>query len=145
LKAALEAAGLPVDSTGPMLLTKKEESVHIELTGLIRAMEDWGRPLVIILDEYEHCDTPEINQVVTQLMKQLPVFTHLAVTSRHRPSLPVARLYASGQVTLVGPDDLRLPLGHAHSLLDCSLPPDSVACCYNWCGCGWMPAAPPIR
>jgi LuxR family maltose regulon positive regulatory protein len=131
LKAALEAAGLPVDSTGPMLLTKKEESVHIELTGLIRAMEDWGRPLVIILDEYEHCDTPEINQVVTQLMKQLPVFTHLAVTSRHRPSLPVARLYASGQVTLVGPDDLRLPLGHAHSLLDCYLPPDSVARVYH--------------
>lgn len=124
LAQALGAAGLTIHRADPLVLQNVADHEQTELEAVIRAIEDWGLPLVIILDEYEHCDTPDVNQAVTQIIKRLPVFAHLAITSRQRPSLPIARLYASGQVTLLGPDELRLSPAAAADLLTPYLPAD---------------------
>jgi LuxR family maltose regulon positive regulatory protein len=126
IAAALEAAGVEVKLEDGLLGRRATEAWRRDVDTLLETIRRIATPLVIVLDEYEHCDSPDVNPVVAQLLARLPAGAHVVIASRQRPALPVARLYAEGQVTLLGADDLRLSASETADLLQNHLSPDSV-------------------
>jgi LuxR family maltose regulon positive regulatory protein len=115
--AAIETTGRSVKLGSPMLVRRDVDAWRSALDSVLEALGGVPEALVIVLDEYEHAGTPAVDPVVAQLLGRLPPHAHLVITSRQRPSLPIARLHADGQVTFIGADDLRLSARETAELL----------------------------
>ncbi len=126
LASAVAAAGIDVKLGDGLLGRRSSESWRRDLDTLLESLQRATTPLVLILDEYEHCDSSAVNPVVAQLLVRLQTGAHVVIASRQRPALPIARLYAEGQVTLLGADDLRLSASETAELLHNQLPAESV-------------------
>ena len=62
----------------------------------------------LILDDYQHVDdVPEIREIVRDLVVRGPDRLAVVISSRTRPTLPLARLRAIGEAAQIGTDDLR--------------------------------------
>lgn len=127
IAAALTEAGIGVELASSLIPGRAEEGWRYDLEALIDALVRAAVPIVIFLDQYEHCDIPDVDPAIAQLLSRLPQGVHVAITTRQRPLLPIAKLYAEGQVTLVGADELRLSPAETSELLQCHLSPDSIA------------------
>ncbi len=65
-------------------------------------------PVILILDDYHAVDAaPEVRAIVRELVLRGPERLSVVISSRRRPSLPIARLRALGEVADLGTDDLR--------------------------------------
>ncbi len=63
---------------------------------------------VLVLDDFHLVDdSPEIRAIVRELVKRGPERFSIVVASRRTPSIPLARLRATGEVVELGTDDLR--------------------------------------
>ncbi|WP_420468655.1 LuxR C-terminal-related transcriptional regulator [Panacagrimonas sp.] len=63
-------------------------------------------PGAILLDDFQHIHDPRILRFLDQLIAQLPHKLSLAIASRHRVPLQLARLLVSGAVIEVGQEEL---------------------------------------
>jgi LuxR family maltose regulon positive regulatory protein len=115
--AALRTAGVSVKLGSPLLVRRKTDAWRPALDSLLEALDQAAAPLMIVLDEYEHLETPAVDPVAAQLLGRLPQHAHLVIASRKRPTLPIARLHADGQVTFIGAEDLRLSPSETADLL----------------------------
>ncbi len=62
----------------------------------------------LVLDDYQHVDdVPEIREIVRELVVRGPDRLSVVISSRTRPTLPLARLRAIGEASEIGTDDLR--------------------------------------
>jgi LuxR family maltose regulon positive regulatory protein len=122
--SAVRATGLAVRPGAPLFVRRKVDGWRSDLDSLLESLEQRSTPTLIVLDEYEHAENPAIDQAVTQLLTRLPSQCQLVITSRQRPSLPIARLHADDQVTFVGADDLRLSASETAELLQHELDAD---------------------
>jgi ATP/maltotriose-dependent transcriptional regulator MalT/DNA-binding SARP family transcriptional activator len=62
----------------------------------------------LVLDDYQHVDdVPEIREIVRDLVVRGPDRLAVVISSRTRPTLPLARLRAIGEASEIGTDDLR--------------------------------------
>ncbi len=63
---------------------------------------------VLVLDDYHFVDDADDAQhVVRELVERGPDRLSIVFSSRHRPSVPLAKLRAMGEVAELGPDELR--------------------------------------
>ena len=88
------------------------------------------RPLVLVLDDLHAVGNPSCLDVLAALVGYVPAGSQIAVASRDRPGLPIARWRAHGLVHEIGVADLRLDEQEAKLLLEAAgveLQPDALS------------------
>ena len=72
---------------------------------------------VLILDDFHLVDeSPDVRSIVRELVARAPERLSIVFASRRVPSIPLARLRASGEVAEIGTDDLRFDAAETASL-----------------------------
>jgi LuxR family maltose regulon positive regulatory protein len=69
---------------------------------------DWGISLIIALDDYHTIKEPIIHELVSELVRYLPQYVHLVLSTRTDPPLPLARLRARQEMRELRTKDLQL-------------------------------------
>jgi len=107
LAAALVDAGLE----NPALLSLLDQDVLNAGFTTFKAtvnnsIESWGKPLVIILDDYHRAETPENDRFLDFLLSSVPGRIHVVIASRVRPELQLGDYQIRGMLNEVGIADL---------------------------------------
>jgi LuxR family transcriptional regulator, maltose regulon positive regulatory protein len=117
LAAALDRVG-PIDLEIFQVLASPTTPVApMVVPRLAAAMSAMTEPVALVLDHVELLHNRECLDAVAQLAVQLPAGCQLALVSRTRPRLPLARLRGQGRLVEVGAADLAMDLGEARALL----------------------------
>jgi LuxR family maltose regulon positive regulatory protein len=74
---------------------------------LVEDLSELREPLIVVVDDYHLIESPELNRTLVRLLENLPWQLRLVLVTRNEPSLPIARLRASGEVLEIGLADLR--------------------------------------
>jgi LuxR family transcriptional regulator, maltose regulon positive regulatory protein len=84
---------------------------------LVNELADLSEEIAVVLDDYHAIDSESVNGAVSFLLERLPESTHLVISSRVDPPLPLARLRARGQMTELHAGDLRFTPEEAAAFL----------------------------
>ncbi len=76
------------------------------------------QPLTIILDDYHVVDSVAVDEIVAALIEALPTCVRLVIATREDPTLPLARLRASGLLGELRVADLRFSVDEATAWLN---------------------------
>jgi LuxR family maltose regulon positive regulatory protein len=86
---------------------------------------------VLVLDDYHTLNSPDADQLLTALLRQLPPQLHLIVATRQEPALAIPRLRARAELSELRADDLRFDHETARAFLARALaadvPPELLA------------------
>ncbi|MFM9108099.1 MAG: LuxR C-terminal-related transcriptional regulator [Chloroflexota bacterium] len=74
-------------------------------------------PVLLVLDDFQHAATPPTASLLGHLVRWRPPTLRLLIASRTEPAIPLARARALGEVTDIGPDDLRFSLEETTAFL----------------------------
>jgi LuxR family maltose regulon positive regulatory protein len=101
------------------------------LTRIINAITAENVDIVLALDDYHLIEHQEIHAAIGFLLDHLPPTSHLLISSRTDPPLPLARPRAAGAVTELRAADLRFSGEEAsiffREVMDLPLPADAMA------------------
>ena len=78
----------------------------IRLATLVMAIAGQGLDVALVLDDYQWCECPEVDESVGYLIRNQPENLFLVIASRTRPELPLARKAADGHLLELGSDNL---------------------------------------
>ena len=104
-----------------------EATVVPRLGAALAAMDEH---VVLALDNVHLVDNPVCLDAIAALARHIPEGSHIALSARGRPVLPLGALRARGLVLEIGPDELRLDEAGARQLLTAGgvdLPKDRIA------------------
>ena len=96
----------------------KAAQVKSVMTTLINEIASVPGDLLFVLDDYHTIEHPLIHNAITFLLDHLPPHTHVVITSRADPPLPLSRLRARGQLVEIRSTDLRFTLDEAAAFLN---------------------------
>ena len=85
---------------------------------LIGELEEFERPLVLVLDDYHQLEGDSVHAGMRRLLDYLPDHMCVAIATRTEPPLQVPRLRARGQLVEVDAGELRFSLPEAAMLLN---------------------------
>ena len=105
--AALRQAGAPVGTAGDSLAV-----------GLINDLTTLPGDVVLVLDDYQVIEAPDVHQAVAFLLEHLPPRVHVVIATRADPPLPLARLRARGQLAELRAANLRCTVEEAAAFLE---------------------------
>ena len=91
----------------PFLETPKVPKLNHLMTVIINDLAILERESVLVLDDYHVINHPALQTAVAFLLDHLPPRSHLVVTTREEPSLPLPRLRARWDVMEIRLQDLR--------------------------------------
>ncbi|MDQ3705975.1 MAG: LuxR C-terminal-related transcriptional regulator [Chloroflexota bacterium] len=91
----------------PLLHTSLLHTVEAPLVPLINLLDTVEATLVLVLDDYHEISAQPVHEALTFLLEHLPRNTHIVVSSRAEPPLPLARLRARNELLEIGVSDLR--------------------------------------
>ena len=114
-----EALSSPGSSAAAMVISR-----------LARAFASRTRPVVLVLDDVHLLHARECQAALAVLADHVPAGSRMALASRAKPPLRLARLRAEGRVLEIGPEELSLDLAASGSLLrdaGLALPADAIA------------------
>ncbi|HVN56168.1 MAG TPA: LuxR C-terminal-related transcriptional regulator [Anaerolineaceae bacterium] len=101
------------------------------LGSLINDLEEGGSQISLVLDDFHAIHSPAVLSAVQYLVDHLPEGLHLVIASRSDPSLGLARLRASSELTELRGQDLRFSFEEASEFLSqvmgLSLTPGDIA------------------
>src|SRR5829696_7299374 len=119
LIAALRGTGEEGIGEGVLAALRSPEPPRMEavLGALVNELATLPGEVAVVLDDYHTIDSESVHRVVTFLLKRLPESTHLVISGRVDPPLPLARLRARGQMTELHAADLRFTLDEAAAFL----------------------------
>ncbi|MBO0782745.1 MAG: LuxR family transcriptional regulator, partial [Ktedonobacteraceae bacterium] len=109
-----------------LLQSPQPPPLSTTLTELLQELEGGeghAAPIVLIVDDYQVIGDPAIHEGVSFFLEHLPAHTHLILSSRVDPELPLARLRVRGHLTEIRADDLRFAEGEASQYLGQLLSP----------------------
>ncbi|MGH2936757.1 MAG: LuxR C-terminal-related transcriptional regulator [Solirubrobacterales bacterium] len=89
----------------------------IVLPRLGRTLADWKVPMVLVLDDLEHVESPRALGVIAALARDIPSGSRLALASRTEPALPIGALRAHRMLTEIGRADLKMTKAECEALL----------------------------
>jgi LuxR family transcriptional regulator, maltose regulon positive regulatory protein len=92
--------------------------VDAALTALINEIAEFGRRVVLILDDYHLVKSARVHQAVETLIAYAPAQFHLALASRSAPPLAAARLRLQGLMVDLRDCDLRFSLEETTAFLN---------------------------
>jgi LuxR family transcriptional regulator, maltose regulon positive regulatory protein len=87
------------------------------LTRLLNEIEQGGRALILVLDDYHVISDQTIHTSLLFLIDHLPATLHLVLISRTDPELPLSRLRVRGQMVEIRSADLRFTQAEATHFL----------------------------
>jgi LuxR family maltose regulon positive regulatory protein len=116
---AHETLGINVDKN--TLVVANEENAKL-LIHLIKLIEDYHQPLLIVLDDYHTVFSAAIHSAIRYLLDHQPANLHVAIGTRADPPLPIARYRARGQLTELRAEDLNFDHDETFSFLEAELP-----------------------
>jgi LuxR family maltose regulon positive regulatory protein len=85
---------------------------------LINDLTMLAEPVVLVLDDYHLIENGQIHRAIELLIERLPTATHLVISTRSDPPLPLSRLRARGQLTELRAADLRFNAAEAGAFLN---------------------------
>ncbi len=108
LVAAVQTVS-PETGRGALAALQSTENVASDtiLTLLLNDMVDQQTTFCLVLDDYHVIETPAIDEAIDFLLENQPPQMHLAIATRHDPTLPLARLRVRGELTELRAADLR--------------------------------------
>ena len=80
--------------------------LEVLATSLANDLEHLPADFVLVLDDYHAITSPEIHELLGQVLRHPPARMHLAIATRAEPPWPLARLRARGQMTELRYEDL---------------------------------------
>jgi len=118
---AFQRAGITVPPEVIAAFAPHEADARHRLQRLLNAIAVHGRPLALILDEFERLSPAVVHAVIAPLIKWAPDNLTTAIAGRERLPLPVAALRARGLVFELKAVDLRFRPDEIGRLFDCQL------------------------
>src|SRR5829696_2560652 len=119
LVAALRRTGEEGFGEGVLAALRSPEPPQMEavLGALVNELADLPGEVTVVLDDYHAIDSEGVHMIVSFLLERLPESTHLVISSRVDPPLPLARLRARGQMRELHAADLRFTPEEAAAFL----------------------------
>lgn len=118
ISTALERVGSLASAISTSVAHPRGALRTAALTRLAATMWRTSRPTVLMIDDIDQVRTPGSIDALAWLSEHLPPTTRLAVASRERAPLPLARLRAHGHLLEVGTRDLAMSEDEARELLE---------------------------
>jgi LuxR family maltose regulon positive regulatory protein len=109
------------------------EQIGIEafLTVVVNEIAVKPEETILVLDDYHVINSDAIHRGITYFLNHMPRQSHLILTSRSDPPLPLSRLRARGQLTEIRQQDLRFTTQEAleffHQTMGLNLTHESIA------------------
>ena len=100
-----------------MLRAMPPAPAEVIVTSLINDIESTGKPLALVLDDYQFIQAQEVHAAVRLLVDRKPATLRLAIATREDPPLAMARLRSQERLGEVRADDLRFTLAEARQFL----------------------------
>ncbi|WP_368566097.1 LuxR C-terminal-related transcriptional regulator [Pseudoxanthomonas sp. UTMC 1351] len=127
LALALGRAGIEL---GPLLQTVKssqnERDTQAVTNALLALIQRTARRLVLILDDYDRGNNPNIDETVMRLLQHGGPRLHLLLATRTSPALALSRWSVHGCVERIGANDLALDDAEAQAVLGAHVPLQAV-------------------
>jgi LuxR family transcriptional regulator, maltose regulon positive regulatory protein len=119
LVAALRRTGEEGFGEGVLAALRSPEPPQMAavLGALVNELADLPGEVTVVLDDYHAIDSESVHMIVTFLLEHLPESTHLVISSRVDPPLPLARLRARGQMRELHAAELRFTPEEAAAFL----------------------------
>ena len=92
------------------------DPVQVVLPTLLNDLDTIESPMVLILDDYHLVVNRAVHEQVAFVIGRMPANLHLVLATRSDPTLPLARLRASGDLGEMRSDDLRFGVVEAEHL-----------------------------
>ncbi|MEW5871225.1 MAG: LuxR C-terminal-related transcriptional regulator [Chloroflexota bacterium] len=113
-------------SSPPMLLASSPQAgtasaAESGLVTLLNDIDQAGRSLILVFDDYHLIRAAEIQRAVQFLLENRPPQLHLVISTRQDPSLHLSRWRARGQLSELHAPDLRFTPEEAASFLNQTL------------------------
>jgi len=118
LVAALNKAGVAVDENlfNSLIAPEALEPAAIGTTIINKILASKSE-IVIILDDYHVITGKIVHQLLGFLLQNMPPTLHILIATRADPALPLAKLRASGNMTELRAEDLRIQAEWAETYL----------------------------
>jgi LuxR family transcriptional regulator, maltose regulon positive regulatory protein len=100
-----------------LLSGPQQPPLEAVLTAVVNELTGVGEETVLVLDDYHLVEDPAVHGSLAMLLERLPPQLRLVLASRADPSLPLARLRASGQLSELRERDLRFTATETAALL----------------------------
>lgn len=82
-------------------------SSKVQLTSIINAVDQIGREITLMLDDYDKINAPAVHDLVAFLLRHIPANLHIVAACRADPPLPLASLRAHDQLVELNADSMR--------------------------------------
>lgn len=139
--AALEAAIDTAGSAAGELAAHSASRVGVRpaVKRLATMLRNHARPIVLILDDYDLAANDELDEVLGNLLRDLPQTVHVTIASRSRLHVRFGELWLDAHVTEIGPKEMRFSDQEIADLFGFALDAQNLAMVSVWTE-GW-PAA----
>jgi len=108
LTAALaEALGGLADETAEQRVAGKMVSVKAQLTSIINMLDNLGREVILMLDDYDKITDPAVHGHLAFLLDHIPANLHIVAACRANPALNISLLRVRNQLVEIDTDALR--------------------------------------
>jgi LuxR family transcriptional regulator, maltose regulon positive regulatory protein len=116
--ASFAAAGLPTGPATPAFHDQPaEDPLNVLLPSLVNAIEDYEKPVHLVLEDLHYVASPAIDRFLERLIRLAPGNFHLVISSRSRPALALESLRARGDVAELNFTDLRFTVEETAAFL----------------------------
>jgi LuxR family maltose regulon positive regulatory protein len=102
----------------PSLRTPGTDLIRGPIPRLMNELEDIGKPIVLVLDDYHWLTDPVCLASIEYLIEREPANVSLVIASRVDPKLPLGRLRASGELVELRASDLSFTLDETERFLN---------------------------
>ena len=117
--AALRTVASEVgESALTLLRAPRPPPIETVLTALLNDLGATADDIVLVLDDYQVIDAPEVQDAMAFLLDHLPPWLHVVIASRADPALPLARWRARGELVEIRAAELRFTPDEAASYLN---------------------------
>ncbi|MBW2690747.1 MAG: AAA family ATPase, partial [Deltaproteobacteria bacterium] len=117
-------------SVAPFFITTTHLSVDEMLADLINAISSLRQQVLIVIDDYEKIQDPEVHNFFFNVIQHLPDNAQCVVGSREMPPWPLGKYKLRGELNVINADALRFTIEETHRFLEgvsqFELPPDEV-------------------
>jgi LuxR family maltose regulon positive regulatory protein len=119
LIAALQTVAPGIGASALALLQGPQPApIETILATLLNELNALPTDVVLVLDDYHEVDSAEIQGGMAFVLEHLPPRSHLVITTRADPALPLGRLRGRGELTEIRAADLRFTPDEAAAYLN---------------------------
>jgi LuxR family maltose regulon positive regulatory protein len=97
------------------------DASHVDgrlLSATAAELDEGGRPVVVVLDEFDRVDAPEVAEQLEFVLRHARPWLHLVLVTRTEPLLPLHRYRAAGELTEIRAADLAFTPEETVALLE---------------------------